>query len=68
LGWFTFGSTGHLYYYGGVATGFRTFITFDVEAHSGVVMLTNTDLPPPEPRLEFAGFAILNALANARVP
>jgi serine-type D-Ala-D-Ala carboxypeptidase/endopeptidase len=64
LGWLTFGATGKLFYFTGVAQGFRTFITFDVDAGCGVVMLTNTDLPPHEPRLEISGFALLHGLTN----
>lgn len=65
LGWFTFGPTGSLYYFSGVATGFRSFMAFDLEANCGVVMLTNTDLAPHEPRLEMVGFSLLFALASA---
>jgi CubicO group peptidase (beta-lactamase class C family) len=53
-----------LCFWSGVAPGFRTFVAFDPSGDSGLVMLTNTDLPPSDARMEMAGFPLLAILAS----
>ena len=65
LGWFFvgFGPVSKFYFSSGLTTGFRAFIAFDPDGNSGVVMLTNTEMQPDDPRMEMAGFPLLGALA-----
>jgi len=39
-------------------------LAFDPAGNSGVVMLTNTDMQPEDPRMEMAGFPLLAVLAQ----
>ena len=66
LGWFvvSFGPVAKFYFASGVTSGFRAFIAFDPAGNSGVVMLTNTDMQPEDPRMEMAGFPLLAVLAQ----
>ena len=61
-GWHVIGGFG-FYWHSGVSSDSRALMTFNPGAKSGVVILTNTGLPPSDSRIEQAGFGILGALS-----
>lgn len=52
----------NFYWHSGVGSRSRCLVTFDPRTKCGIVLLTNTGLPPMDARLEMAGFSLLGGL------